>query len=139
MRFQQIPDYLQLHVRKWSAMQLWLYCDVFTMNSNGNKYYRTNAQIAEAFETDERTVRRIVSGFVAGGVLTAYQDGKMRVLHAKHPKDWKEDSKVRGQQSPRTAKSPDFEVRNGGQQSPRRRTAKSGKGGQQSPPNREVK
>ena len=90
------------------------------MNSNGKQYYRTNAQLAEAFGTDERTVRRIVSGFVAGGVLTAYQDGKMRILHAKHPDEWKEDNKVPGQQSPRTSKSAmeDSKVREGGQQSP---------------------
>lgn len=96
------------------------------MNSNSKQYYRTNAQLAEAFRTDERTVRRIVSGFVAGGVLTAYQDGKMRILHAKHPDEWKEDSKVPGQQSPRTSKSAmeDSKVREGGQQSPKREDSK---------------
>lgn len=126
MKFNQIPEYLQPHVRKWSAMQLWLYCDVFTMTRGGKQYYRTNAQLAEAFGTDERTVRRIVSGFVAGGVLTAYQDGKMRILHAKHPDRWKEDSKVPGQQSPRTSKSAmeDSKVREGGQQSPKREDSK---------------
>ena len=107
-------------------MQLWIYCDVYTMQSNGSKYYKTNNQLAIAFQTDERTIRRIISGFVSNGVFKSYQDRKQRFLYAKKPEEWKEDSKVPGQQSPRTAKSAmeDSKVREGGQQSPFRGDSK---------------
>jgi hypothetical protein len=120
MKYNKQPEFLSGHIKKWSAMQLWIYCDVYTMQSNGNKYYRTNKQLATAFKTDERTIRRIISGFVLNGVFKSYQDRKQRFLYAKNPEEWKEDSKVPGQQSPRTAKSPmeDNKVREGGQQSP---------------------
>lgn len=126
MNYYQIPEYLQQHVRKWSAMQLWIYADVHTMQRNKNRFYKTNAQLAEAFGTDERTVRRIINAFVNQGILTVYRDGNQRFLHAKEPCDWREDSKVPGQQSPWTAKSAkeDSKVRKGGQQSPKREDSK---------------
>jgi hypothetical protein len=126
MNYYQIPEYLQSHVRKWSAMQLWIYADVHTMQQNKKRFYKTNAQLAEAFETDERTVRRIINGFVKLGILTVYRDGKQRFLYAKEPHEWKEDSKVRGQQSPGTAKSvkEDSKVPEGGQQSPKKGDSK---------------
>lgn len=126
MNYYQIPEYLQRHVRKWSAMQLWIYADVHTMQKNKKRFYKTNAQLAEAFDTDERTVRRIINGFVKLGVMTVYRDGNQRFLHAKEPNEWREDSKVHGQQSPRTAKSAkeDSKVLNGGQESPFRGDSK---------------
>ena len=126
MNYYQIPEYLQSHVRKWSAMQLWIYADVHTMQRNKKRFYKTNTQLAEAFGTDERTVRRIINAFVKQGILTVYRDGNQRFLYAKEPNEWGEDSKVPGQQSPRTAKSgkEDSKVRKGGQQSPKRGDSK---------------
>ena len=107
-------------------MQLWIYADVHTMQRNKKRFYKTNAQLAEAFDTDERTVRRIINAFVKQGILTVYRDGNQRFLYAKEPNEWGEDSKVHGQQSPRTAKSAkeDSKVRKGGQQSPKRGDSK---------------
>ena len=132
MKYNKLPDEIKPRIRKWSAMQLWIYAEIYTMHANGRKFYKTNSQIAEGFGTDERTVRRIISGFVTDGVLTSYQDGKQRFLTAKPIDNWREDSKVPGLQSPRTAKS----AKEDSKVLPRR-TAKSAKGGQQSPPNRE--
>lgn len=107
-------------------MQLWLYADVHTMQRNKKRFYKTNAQLAEAFNTDERTVRRIINAFISQGILTVYRDGNQRFLYAKEPNEWREDSKVPGQQSPWTAKSAkeDSKVRKGGQQSPKREDSK---------------
>lgn len=126
MKYNKQPEFLSGYIKKWSAMQLWIYCDVYTMQSNGSKYYKTNNQLAIAFQTDERTIRRIISGFVSNGIFKSYQDRKQRFLYAKKPEEWKGDSKVPGQQSPRTAKSAmeDSKVREGGQQSPFRGDSK---------------
>ena len=121
MNFNKLPEDISREVKRWSAMQLWTYSDVYTMQSNGAKYYKTNQQLADLFDTDTRTVRRIISGLVADGALRSYQDGPRRFLSARPASEWggqkcPPDSKV-----PRTAKSPgeDRIVRGGGQQSPR--------------------
>lgn len=108
-------------------MQLWIYADVHTMQRNKKQFYKTNAQLAQAFDTDERTIRRIINAFIAQGILNVYRAGKQRFLYAKEPCEWKEDSKVHGQQSPWTEKSAkeDNKVRNGGQQSPKREDSKA--------------
>lgn len=102
-------------------MQLWIYSDVYTMQSNGAKYYKTNQQLADLFDTDTRTVRRIISGLVADGALRSYQDGSRRFLSARPASEWGGQNCPPDRNVPRTAKSPgeDRIVRGGGQQSPR--------------------
>lgn len=121
MNFNKLPEDISREVKRWSAMQLWIYSDVYTMQSNGAKYYRTNQQLADLFGTDTRTVRRIISGLVADGALRSYQDGSRRFLSARPVNEWGGQNCPPDRNVPRTAKSPgeDRNVRGGGQQSPR--------------------
>ena len=121
MNFNKLPEDISREVKRWSAMQLWIYSDVYTMQSNGAKYYKTNQQLADLFDTDTRTVRRIISGLVADGALRSYQDGSRRFLSARPASEWGGQNCPPDRNVPRTAKSPgeDRIVRGGGQQSPR--------------------
>lgn len=126
MNYQQLPDALLPYIRRWSGMQVAVWCDVYTMTMNGRSYYRTNDQLAEMFGTDPRTVRRLVQDLVKEGALSTRMDGKRRILTATKLGDWSapqrrtdmsEDRNVRGQIYPGTDMSAkeDRNVRDGGQ------------------------
>jgi hypothetical protein len=82
MNYTQLPDDILPKVRTWSAMQLAIWADVHTMGKAGMIYYRTNEQLAERWQTDERTVRRVVKQLIELGAVTAQQDGRRRILTA---------------------------------------------------------
>jgi hypothetical protein len=128
MNYAQIPDDILPKVRIWSAMQLAIWADVYTMNKADCLYYRTNEQLAERFGTDDRTVRRVVSQLIACGAITAEQDGKRRLLQAttefqeKRRTKQSPDQLVPGPVSPRTEQSAkeDQSVRDGGPIGPKK-------------------
>lgn len=113
MNYLQLPDALFPYIRRWSGMQLAVWCDVYTMTINGRAYYRTNDQLAEMFGTDARSVRRLVQDLVQEGALSTRMDGKRRILTANKVGSWdapvkqrrtdmSEDRNVRGQKCPGT-------------------------------------
>lgn len=128
MNYAQLPDEVLPKVRSWSAMQLAIWADVHTMNKSGMIYYRTNEQLAERWQTDERTVRRVVKQLIECGAVTARQDGKRRILTATMNFETKQrtkrstDQAVPGPTSPRTNQSAkgDQLVREGGPTGPKK-------------------
>ena len=95
MNYLQLPDALFPYIRRWSGMQLAVWCDVYTMTVNGRAYYRTNDQLAELFGTDPRTVRRLVQDLVKEGALSTRMDGRRRILTANKIGSWNAPVKER--------------------------------------------
>jgi len=128
MNYTQLPDDILPKVRTWSAMQLAIWADVYTMGKAGMIYYRTNEQLAERWQTDERTVRRVVKQLTELGAVTAQQDGRRRILTA--VLDFEERRRTKrstvqadhGPTSPRTNQSAkgDQAVREGGPTGPQK-------------------
>ena len=80
MNYSQLPDEVLPLTRSWSAMQLAIWCDIYTMHRNGCTYYRTNDQLAERFGTDARTIRRVIHELIRVGAVTSYQETNRRLL-----------------------------------------------------------
>jgi len=128
MNYAQLPDEVLPKVRSWSAMQLAIWADVYTMNKTGMIYYRTNEQLSERWQADERTVRRVVRQLIECGAVSARQDGKRRILTATTEFEAKQrtkrstDQSVPGPNCPRTKLSAkeDQPVREGGPTGPKK-------------------
>ena len=95
----QFPTDLIPVARRWTACELLVWMDVYTLQVAGMTYYRTNQAMADLLHTDVRQVRRAVHQLAEAGALTVAMQGRKRILTAHIVK---EDKSVRGQICPGT-------------------------------------
>ena len=95
----QFPTDLLPTARRWTACELLVWMDVYTLQVAGMTYYRTNQAMADLLHTDVRQVRRAVHQLTECGALTPTMQGRKRILTAHIVKEDKSD---RGQICPGT-------------------------------------
>ena len=95
----QFPTDLLPTARRWTACELLVWMDVYTLQVAGMTYYRTNQAMADLLHTEVRQVRRAVHQLTECGALTPTMQGRKRILTAHIVKEDKSD---RGQICPGT-------------------------------------
>jgi hypothetical protein len=80
MKYIQVPEVV--YTLNLSALELLIYADVHTMNTQGNQFYRSNTQLGERFGRDPRNVKRAVSKLVSMGLLIRTTENQARTLTA---------------------------------------------------------
>lgn len=83
MRYLQLPD----HVFKlnMTALELKLYCDVWTMTASGKAYWKSNATIASQFDAHRSTVIRAINKLESRSLLRRVESENGRYLEALVP------------------------------------------------------
>lgn len=85
-----IPDLVQRHVSKLSAIQLAIWCYAYAAWRDGRPCLVSNAQWAAWMNVTERAVSRAHSKLAAiGAIHTRMQGGRERHVYAIEPKYWK--------------------------------------------------
>ena len=112
----QMPTEAIAAARRWTACELLLWMDIYTMQVGGRPYYRTNQAMADLLHTDVRQVRRAIQQLIACGAVVSTTENHKRMLTAKVPAGG-EDKSDRGQICPGTnlVVWEDKSVRGGGQ------------------------
>lgn len=80
VRYLQLPD----HVFKLNltALELKLYCDVWTMTASGKAYWKSNATIASQFDAHRSTVIRAINKLESRSLLRRVESENGRYLEA---------------------------------------------------------
>ena len=97
----QMPTEAIAAARRWTACELLLWMDIYTMQVGGRPYFKTNQAMADLLHTDVRQVRRAIQQLTQCGAVVSTSDNNQRMLTAQVPVGG-EDKSDRGQICPGT-------------------------------------
>ena len=97
----QMPTEAIAAARRWTACELLLWMDIYTMQVGGRPYFKTNQAMADLLHTDVRQVRRAIQQLTRCGALVSSSQNNQRLLTA-HVPVGREDKSDRGQICPGT-------------------------------------
>ena len=66
----QLPTEAAAHLRRLSAVQLYIWADAWTFQQNGQQAYRSNAKLAQMLDISPRSVSRAIQGLHEAGMLS---------------------------------------------------------------------
>jgi len=66
----QLPTEAAAHLRRLSAVQLYIWADAWTFQQNGQQAYRSNAKLAQMLDISPRSVSRAIQGLHDAGMLS---------------------------------------------------------------------
>ena len=66
----QLPTEAAAHLRRLSAVQLYIWADAWTFQQNGQQAYRSNAKLAQMLDISSRSVSRAIQGLHEAGMLS---------------------------------------------------------------------